>query len=137
MAIIESRTPAQYAERLISCLGQFPEQLDFPCASFDGIYNARLLHFFDGGRLRAGLAKFHQWLKPGGRLFLVNDSVYRTIFSPLIAAYEKRVAAGDEWPGFIEDVASCISECLPPDAFPKTMNFLDPAVLSRELTLAG
>jgi hypothetical protein len=55
----------------------------------------------------------------------------------LIAAYEKRVAAGDEWPGFIEDVASCISEYLRPDAFPKTMNFLDPAVLSRELTLAG
>jgi SAM-dependent methyltransferase len=136
LAIIKSRTPAQYAEKLVCCLGQFPEQLDFPDASFDGIYNARLFHFFDGDRIRVALAKFHQWLKPGGRLFLVNDSVYRTIFSPLIAAYEKQVAAGDEWPGFIEDVASCISEYVRPDAFPKTMNFLDPVVLSRELTRA-
>jgi len=39
------------------CLGQFPEHLDFPDASFDGIYNARLFHFFTGDRIRASLAK--------------------------------------------------------------------------------
>jgi hypothetical protein len=49
-------------------------------------------------------------LKPGGRLFLVNEAIYRAIFRPLIPAYEKRVTAGDEWLGFIEDVASCIAE---------------------------
>jgi Methyltransferase domain len=46
LAIIKSRTPARFANKLVCCLGQFPEQLDFPDDSFDGIYNARLFHFF-------------------------------------------------------------------------------------------
>ena len=118
-------------------MGQFPERLEFSDGSFDGIYNARLFHFFDGGRIRAGLTKFYRWLKPDGQGFLVNDSVYRTIFKPLIPAYETRIAAGDEWPGFIKDVGSCIPEYLHPERFPKTMNFMDPTVLTRELNRAG
>ena len=137
LAIIKSRTPEEYSGKLVCCLGQFPEHLNFPDASFDGIYNARLFHFFDGDRIRASLTKFYRWLKPGGRVFLVNDTVYRTIFKPLIPVYEARIAAGDEWPGFIGDVGSCIPEYLHPERFPKTMNFMDPTVLTRELNRAG
>lgn len=137
LAIIKSRTPAAYSDRLVCSLGEFPEHLEFADASFDGIYTARLLHFFDGDRIRAGLAKFYRWLRPGGQVFLVSDSVYRTIFKPLIPIYEGRVAVGDEWPGFIADVSSCIPDDLHPETFPKTMNFLDPAVLRRELSRAG
>src|SRR5215475_7969376 len=137
LAIIKSRTPAEYSNKLICCLGQFPEHLEFPDTSFDDIYNARLFHFFTGDRIRASLTKFYRWLKPGGRVFLVNDAVYRTIFKPLIPIYEKQVGAGDEWPGFIADVGSCIPEYLHPETFPKTMNFMDPIVLTRELNRAG
>jgi SAM-dependent methyltransferase len=137
LAIIKLRTPAEYSDKLVCCLGQFPEQLDFPDASFDGIYNARLFHFFVGDRIRASLINFYRWLKPGGRVFLVNDAVYRTIFKPLIPIYEKQIAASDEWPGFIKDVGSCIPEYLHPETFPKTMNFMDPTVLTRELNRAG
>jgi len=133
LAIIKSRTPSEYAGKLVCCLGQFPEHLDFPDSCFDGIYNARLFHFFDGERIRASMTRLYRWLKPGGQVFLVNDAVYRTIFTPLIPIYEKRVAAGAEWPGFIEDVRSCIPEYLHPETFPKTMNFMDPTVLAREL----
>src|SRR5262245_58965519 len=137
LTIIKSRTPAEYSNKLVCCLGQFPEQLEFVDASFDGIYSARLFHFFDGNRLRRSLIKFYRWLKPKGHLFLVNDAVYRNIFKPLIPVYEKQIAAGDEWPGFIEDVGSCIPEYLHPETFPKTMNFMDPIVLTRELNRAG
>lgn len=137
LAIIRSRTPPAYADKLVCCLGQFPEHLDFPDGCFDGIYNARLFHFFNGDRIRASLTKFYRWLKAGGRLFLVNDAVYRTIFKPLIPIYEHRVAAGAEWPGFIEDVSACIPASLHPETFPKTMNFMDPPVLTRELCRAG
>ena len=137
LAIIKSRTPAEYSDKLVCCFGQFPEHLEFVDASFDGIYNARLFHFFDGNRIRASLTKFYRWLKPKGRLFLVNDAVYRTIFKPLIPVYEQHIAAGNEWPGFIEDVGSCIPEYLHPETFPKTMNFMDPTVLIRELKRAG
>jgi SAM-dependent methyltransferase len=137
LAIIQSRTPSEYAARVVCCLGEFPEHLDFPENSFDAIYNARLFHFFTGGRIRLALAKFHRWLRPGGRVFLVNDAVYRTIFKPLIPIYERQVAAGAEWPGYFADVRSCIPGYLHPETFPATMNFMDPAVLSRELLRAG
>jgi hypothetical protein len=83
------------------------------------------------------LDRFYRWLKPGARVFLVNDSVYRTIFKPLVPVYEKQIAAGDEWPGFIKDVGPCIPEYLHPETFPKTMNFMDPTVLTGELDRAG
>jgi len=137
LAIIRSRVPAKYSDQLVCCLGAFPERTHFPDGSFDGIYNARLFHFFNGDRLRAGLAAIYGWLKPGGQMFLVNDAVYRTIFKPLIPVYEKQVMAGEEWPGFIADVRSCIPEYLRPETFPKTMNFMDPTVLRRELERVG
>src|SRR4030095_12911941 len=68
---------------------------------------------------------------------LVSDAVYRTIFKPLILVYEKQIAAGDEWPGFIADVGSCIPEHLHLERFPKTMNFMDPSVLTQELSRVG
>jgi polyketide synthase PksJ len=137
LAIIESRVTAVFPGKLTCCLGQFPEQLDFADACFDGIYNARLFHFFDGDRIRAALAKMYRWLRPGGRVYLVNDAIYRTIFKPLIPVYEQRVGTGDEWPGYILDVRSLIPEELHPQTFPATMNFMDPAVLTRELERAG
>ena len=137
LAIIKTRTPPEYAGKLVCCLGEFPEHLDLPEASFDGIYNARLFHFFPGFRIRASLTKIHRWLKPGGNVFLVNDAVYRTIFKPLIPIYEGRLEAGLEWPGYLENIRSCIPEYLHPQTFPDTMNFMDPTVLARELFRAG
>ncbi len=137
LAIIQSRVPTQYSGKIVCCQGEFPEHLDFPDGSFDGIYNARLFHFFDGNRICTSLTKMYHWLKPGGQVFLVNDAIYRTIFKPLIPFYERRVVAGDEWPGFIKDVRSLIPESLHPSTFPATMNFMDPTVLTRELTRAG
>lgn len=137
LAIIRSRTPAERREKLVCRLGEFPERLDFEPASFGAIYSARLLHFFDGERIRMALDKIARWLASGGKVFLVSDSVYRTIFKRLIATYERRVANGDAWPGFFADVSACFAQAVRPDNFPKKMNFLDPAVLTRELRRAG
>jgi SAM-dependent methyltransferase len=137
LAIIETRVSERFPNKIIPCLGRFPEDLEFPDCSFDGIFNARLFHFFDGDRIRAGLAKIYRWLKPGGQVYLVNDAVYRTIFQPLISVYEGQIAAGAEWPGLIADIRACLPEYLRPDTFPKMMNFMDPTVLTRELAYAG
>lgn len=137
LAIIRSRTPLEYQHKLVCCLGQFPEFLDFEGSSFDAVYSARLLHFFDGERIRISLEKIYRWLRPDGKVYLVNDSIYRTIFKPLIRLYESRIAAGETWPGYIQDVRSYIPKALHPENFPNTMNFLDPAVLSRELNRVG
>ena len=137
LAIIQSRTPSTYRDRLDCCLGAFPEAVDFGVSSLDCIYSARLFHFFEAERISSGLRKIHTWLRPGGELFLVNDAIYRTVFRPLIPLYEQRIAAGEVWPGYFADVRSCIPRELNPEQFPKAMNFLDPTVLERELSRAG
>ena len=137
LAIIRERTPPRYARQLKCSLGQFPEGLAFAAHSFDAVYCARLFHFFDGARVRAGIERIQAWLRPGGKVFLVNDAVYRRIFRPLIPRYEERVAAGATWPGYFADVRSCIPERMSPQQYPATMNFLDPAVYVREFTLSG
>lgn len=136
LRILEARLTAEQSQRVVCCAGQFPEEVELPDAQFDAILSARLFHFFDAERIREGLQKLYRWLKPGGRLFLVNDAIYRTIFKPLIPEYEVRVAAGVEWPGFIADVRGCLPEYLHPENFPRTMNFMDPPVLRRELERA-
>jgi hypothetical protein len=58
LEIIKSRAPPQCANQLTCSLGRFPEELNFPKAFFDDIFNAKLFHFFDDAQTRAGLAKF-------------------------------------------------------------------------------
>src|SRR5262249_40739649 len=97
LAILKGRVPARDADRVVCYLGEFPDHVAFPEASFDGVYTARLFHFFDGERIRVSLSKLHRWVKPAGKVFLVSDAIYRTIFKAWIPAYERRVAAGDAW----------------------------------------
>ena len=84
--------PPQFSNRLTCSLGKFPEELNFPKAFFDGISNAKLLHFFDDAQTRAGLAPFHSWLKPGGHLFSGMTPLCKLLFP----AYEARLAAIEE-----------------------------------------
>ena len=137
LAILKGRVPAGYADKVVCCLGEFADHVEFPEASFDGVYTARLFHFFDGERIRASLSKMHRWVKPAGKVFLVSDAIYRTIFKAWIPTYERRVAAGDAWPGVFHDIRSRVPDDLHPENFLDTMNFLDPTVLSRELSRAG
>ena len=117
---------------------EFPEELDLPADTIDGILISRVFHFFTGERIRESLRKIHSWLRPGGKVFIVTDSVYRTIFKELIPKYEKNVAGGLEWPGWVDDVRKFVPQGrLNPETQPLAMNFLDPRIVRRELTIAG
>jgi SAM-dependent methyltransferase len=117
---------------------EFPEELDLPTATIDGVLISRLFHFFNGQRIRASIKKIHSCLKTGGKIFIVADSVYRTIFKELIPQYEKNVSDGLEWPGLIDDVRKYIpKDRLNPNMQPLSMNFTDPEIWQRELKQAG
>ncbi|HVY55946.1 MAG TPA: class I SAM-dependent methyltransferase, partial [Thermodesulfobacteriota bacterium] len=117
---------------------EFPEKLNLPDDAIDGVLISRVFHFFTGERIRESLRKVHDWLTPGGKVFIVVDSVYRTIFRELIPVYEKNAAGGVEWPGWTEDVRKFVPRGrLDPRTQPLAMNFLDPGIVRRELTIAG
>lgn len=117
---------------------EFPEKLDLPGNTIDGILISRVFHFFAGARIRESLRKIQSWLRPGGKVFIVTDSVYRTIFKELIPQYEKNVADGVEWPGWVDDVRRLVPKGrIDPETQPLAMNLTDPALIRRELVLAG
>jgi SAM-dependent methyltransferase len=138
LEIIKERVSESGLAGLETMKAEFPEGLDLPPGSIDGILISRVFHFFPGGRIRESLRKVAEWLRPGGKVFIVTDSVYRTVFRDLIPVYEKNVSDGLEWPGWTEDVRKFIPQGrLDPETQPLAMNFLDPRLVSRELEIAG
>jgi SAM-dependent methyltransferase len=136
--IIKNRVPRDQQPRLKILEGRFPEETDIPEESIDGVLVSRVFHFFEGVKIRKSLDNVNRWLRKGGKIFIVADSVYRTIFKELIPTYEKRVTEGVEWPGLIGDIRKFIPrDKLNPKTQPKMMNFLDPNILRRELSYAG
>jgi len=138
LEIIKARVAESGLTGLEAVKAEFPEELDIRPGSIDGILISRVFHFFPGERIRESLRKVDEWLRPGGRVFIVTDSVYRSIFRDLIPVYEKNVSDGLEWPGWTEDVRKFIPQGrLDPETQPLAMNFLDPGLVRRELEIAG
>lgn len=138
LEIIKARVSESGLTGLEAIKAEFPEELDLSPGSIDGILVSRVFHFFPGDRIRGSLHKAAEWLRPGGKVFIVTDSVYRSIFRDLVPVYEKNVSDGLEWPGWTEDVRKFIPRGrLDPETQPLAMNFLDPRLVRRELEIAG
>ncbi|XP_055338106.1 demethylmenaquinone methyltransferase-like [Paramacrobiotus metropolitanus] len=106
--------------------------LDFPAESFDGILASRCFQFFKPDEMRSMLARFAKWLRPGGKLCLTVSSPYLCKAIPFLDEYNRRRAAGVEFPGYFETAElETILEGL------KHMHFVDLDVLKREVERAG
>lgn len=136
LEILAARTPAAMRSRLRLLAGRLPD-IEFAAASFDAILAARVLHFLSGDDIRTTLAKCRDWLRPGGRLFLVADTPYVGPWKSQAPAYERRKAAGDPWPGYLTDYARFLPAGADPAQHPRFINPLDPDILARECTAAG
>jgi hypothetical protein len=57
----------------------------------------------------------HEWLEPGGRIYLINDTPYTKISDKMIRdfvpLYEERKRLGVKWPGYICN----LKDYLPPE----------------------
>jgi len=79
----------------------------------------------------------YAWLKPGGRVYLITDTCFSGPWKNYLPEYEKKLKAGDPFPGFIEDVLDCLPVPRVPKGMTPHMNCLDPDTLSRECKSAG
>jgi hypothetical protein len=136
LEILEQEVPTGQRARLTTSIGTLPE-VDFPAASFGAILCSRVLHFLLAEEIRATLGKMHRWLRPEGRLFLVADTPYSGFWFRSAPAYEARKAAGEEWPGLIEDIAAYHPTGQVPPGMLPYLNPLDPDILTRECHRAG
>jgi SAM-dependent methyltransferase len=135
LEILAERTPAEDRTRLRCQTGSMPD-IDFPPGSFGAILCARALHFLKGGDIGLTILKMHEWLVPGGRIFLVADSPYTGPWYKHAAEYERRKAAGCPWPGFVADYRALLSASANPAEHPSFINPLDPDILRRVVSAA-
>jgi len=131
-----AETPEHGLERLTLRGGRFPEELRFEEQSLAAVHAANVLHFLTRRTLGRGLRDVARWLRPGGRVFLQALSPYQRPFEAFIAEFERRRAAGAEWPGWVEKI-SAWSEHGQISQMPRSLHLLDERTLGRELERAG
>ena len=136
LEILEYETPVHLRARLRTAVGVLPE-VEFPDASFDAILCSRVIHFLLATEIRTSLDKMYRWLAPGGRLFLIADSPYTGFWFKIAPEYERRKAAGEEWPCLIEDITALMETDDLPEGMLAYLNPLDPDILRRECARAG
>lgn len=95
----------------------------------------RVLHFFDGPDFLQALKILYDWLKPGGRLYLVNETPYLGNWKEFIPVFEQRLAKSEPWPGVITEPTNyekSRSKSLPP-----LVHWLDKQTLQKALNQTG
>ncbi len=130
------QVPPELKSRLRTVAGVLPD-VQFPPHSFHAILASRVIHFLFGSDIRTSLSAMYEWLRPGGRLYLVADTPYMPGWNDIIPSYEAAKTAGELWPGFIPDFARHSSTNAEASAVPEFVNTLDPDILERECRLAG
>jgi SAM-dependent methyltransferase len=149
LTILANTVAPRLRGRLSTLAGALPD-MDFAPGRFQAIHAARILHFLPPQAFRQSICKMAQWLAPGGRLFLICDSPYFPHWAARVDEYERLNAQGEEWPGYIADIAGYFrsrasasnvidSGGHASDALNGTplINLVDPEILARECRLAG
>lgn len=103
LLILRKRADKRDWKRLYLNANRFPQKLNFEANSLEGILVCRVLHFLRGEEIEEGLKKMHEWLIPGGKVFIVTATPYQGNIKELIPVYEERWANGDLWPGYVEN----------------------------------
>ncbi|MEW2063376.1 amino acid adenylation domain-containing protein [Streptomyces sp. NPDC007002] len=133
--ILGQRVNDEARERLSLRQGMLPD-VDFEAGRFTAVHASRVMHFLAPDDFRLTLRKMRDWLVPGGKVFLSSDSPYFGYWASKAADYEARKSAGDQWPGFIDNVATHF-EAAHVVGGPPLINAIDPDVFRRECEAAG
>ena len=105
LQILKKNVPTQFTKNLTTIRGCFPNDFNFAPNSISAVHASMILHFLTGEDIMEGLRKIHQCLEPGGRLFIGNMSPHLGLFDKSLSAeYDTRVAQGEQWPGYINQI---------------------------------
>jgi SAM-dependent methyltransferase len=118
------------AERLRIQPGRFPRDLHFEPESLGAVHACNVFHFLTGNQLALGVGKAARWLRPGGKLFVQAATPYQAPFAAFLPEYERRIARGEKWPGWVEKIGAYSTHRLL-GQMPRSIHLLDQRVLTR------
>lgn len=128
-------TPQNLLPALVLAPGALPYDVNFPDNTYGAIYSSRMIHFLRGEEVEACMNRFFNWLKPGGKIFIIAESPYLGCYSSFISAYEERKKQGDPWPGLLKDTSPFKS--IRYNNIPHFLNFFDVEIMKRVSKQAG
>ena len=133
---ISSRVPDNARGRLQLKSGSFPRGVHFDSRTLGAVHASNVFHFLTGRQLDEGMRAIAQWLRPGGKLFVQAATPYQTAFAPFMVEFERRIAAGEKWPGWIAKLSD-YSVHRQRSNMPRAMHLLDDRTLRDFATEAG
>lgn len=134
-AILTS-APRQKLSNLSVLNLRFPD-FDMPENSIGAVYLSQVLPFLSGDEIEAGMRKIHNWLVPGGKVFIVSFSPYLQHCESYIPVYEKKLHAGHKWAGYIDNLPKYSYGNAIAANLPNQINHVDVFDVERVLKDAG
>jgi SAM-dependent methyltransferase len=116
--------------------GRFPREMHFDPETLGAVHASSVFHFLTGNQLDAGLRAISNWLRPGGKLFVQTSTPYQLPFAAFIPEYERRLAGGVKWPGWLAKAGE-FAVHRQMGQMPGSLHLLDEVVLSRAALNAG
>ena len=122
--------------RLIPLNGRFPD-ITLPTTPVAAVYLSQVLPFLTPDEVRQGARVLHEWLAPGGKVFVVSFTPYLAHVADYIPVYEEKKAAGLPFAGFVDDLSRYCSDDYVKSQLPNQINHVDEDDLQQSFTDAG
>ncbi len=140
--VLYEQTPEPLRENLQLLCGSCIDGIDLEADSVSAILCARVFHFFDSATIATCLARFQHWLEPGGKLFIVADSIFHGMNQDIYPEFLARKAASHATPGRVSLINNPRLEAQEDkeellQAMPEYFNFIDIETLSSLFNAAG
>ncbi|MDR3612659.1 MAG: class I SAM-dependent methyltransferase [Candidatus Obscuribacterales bacterium] len=133
---VKLQVPAKSRRSLRTILANFPD-IDLEDGSVEAIFSGRVFHFMDDKTVERAAQEMFRLLKSDCPAIVTVDSPYLKTLTSFIPVYEARKAAGEKFPGLVEDMSLYEPDEVAAGYIPKMMHFLDPNVLTRVFKAAG
>jgi SAM-dependent methyltransferase len=133
-AISNAAAKSGRSEQLTTVLGKFPEELSLD--GLDAVHCSNVLHFLRGNEIVAGAQRIHEWLRPGGRVFVQVGTIFAGHIRELAPEFERRRRAGVVWAGETYRARDFVLPAFR-DLTPEFMNYLDGPPVVEAFESAG
>ena len=134
-ALEHDAAAAGLRDSLTTASGRFPEAPVLQDGAVGAVLLSRVLTFMEPASVRATFTAVKRALSIGGKVFGTADTPYLANFAGFREEFQRRLAAGIDWPGWIPDTAPFIAANKEVTA--TAVHLFTPEVIRREIELAG
>jgi SAM-dependent methyltransferase len=137
LQILQNAVASELSLNLRTRVGSFPA-IRLPANAFGSILASNVMHFLDGPTLERAISRMFSLLQSNGKVFIKVISPYNTPFlEKFTPQYERRKAAGEKWPGVVQDMREVLGPAERGDQVIGLTHYLEPSILAPAFEAVG